>query len=70
MGRPSKISLEDRAELIRLWREQKLPEMKALAKQLGVSKYYGTILERRERFPRDRSRKRWPKARDVGEVTA
>lgn len=65
-----KITAEDRAALVQLKRDGKLEEMKALARRLGVSEYYGTILERRDRRPYERSRKRWDLARRAGPVLA
>lgn len=68
MPRLSKISVEDRMELVTLKRDGRLEEMKARALQLGVSAYYGTILESRERNPYQR--RRWARARAIGPVIA
>lgn len=67
---PSKLTAGERNELIMLKRQGKTDEMKALALQLGVSMYYGTILERRNREPYRRSRLKWRRAITVGPVLA
>lgn len=70
MGQAPKLTADQRAELIRLFRERKLNDMKTLARQLGVSPYYGSILEARERDPYERSRKGWDRAQKAGPVLA
>lgn len=70
MGQAPKLTVDQRELLIRLKVEGRIAEMKALALHLGVSKYYGTILERRLRAPYERSRKGWGRARKAGQVIA
>lgn len=65
-----KITVEERAELIRLHREGNRVEMKALSARLGVSPYYGAVLSQRQLHPYQRSRRKWHLAAKAGPVLA
>ena len=68
----SKISEIDRNVLVQLSNDGKFDEMKALAKRLDVSPYYGSVLAARKRNPYQRSRRnyKWSRAQNNGPIIA